>query len=133
MTCRLGRRRVASDFGQRDGGVGEAGGVQGPGGADERLDVVVDVPDVDVHARDRLAFLEPEGDELQALAAAAVDDLVVGARQRQARGLHAEVVLIAVEVRHPVVFDRLAEHGLRGRLAAVERVRPVVHAQVAAE
>src|SRR5690242_2650200 len=63
----------ASDLGQRDGGVGEAGGVQGPGRADERLDVVVDVPDDDVHARHQLTFLEPEGDELQARAVAAVD------------------------------------------------------------
>src|ERR1700685_2909937 len=38
--------------GEGDLGVGEAGEVDLAGGADEGLDVVVDVPDVDVHAGD---------------------------------------------------------------------------------
>src|SRR6202044_2218909 len=110
---------AASDLGERDGGVGQAGGVQGAGGADEGLDVIGDVPDVDVHAGDQAALAEPEGDELQGVGVAPVDDLVVGAGDGQARALHAEVVLVAVEVGHPVVLDLLAKHRLRGGLAAV--------------
>src|SRR5579872_352473 len=58
------RLRVGSDFREGDIGVGEAGEVYLAGGADEGLDVVVDVPDVDVHAGDHDAAGEPEGDEL---------------------------------------------------------------------
>src|SRR5512146_1284297 len=121
------------DFGEGGRGVREAGGVYLAGGTDEGLDLGCDIPDVDVHARDDAAVVEPEGDELEGVAVAAIYDLVVAAGQRQARAFHAEVVLVAVEVGHPVVLDLLAEHRLGGRLAAVERVRPVIHAQVAAE
>ena len=67
------------------------------------------------------------------LRVAAVDDLVVAAGLGQARALHAEVVLVAEEVGHPVVHDGLAEHGLgRGR-AAVQGVGPVLDANAPAE
>src|ERR1700746_3973593 len=106
------------EVGEGDVGVGEAGGVYRAGGADQGLDVVVDVPDVDVHAGDHGAAGEPEGDELQGGSVAAVEDLVVAARGGQARALHAEVVLVAVEIRHRVVADGLAEHGPGRRPAA---------------
>ncbi len=51
----------------------------------------------------------------------------------QAGAFHAEVVLVAVEVRHPVVADGLAEHGPGGGRAAVQGVGPVLDADPAAE
>ena len=60
-------------------------------------------------------------------------DLVGGARRGQARAFHAEVVLVAEEIRHPVVADGLAEHGPGGGRAAVQRVGPVLDADPAAE
>src|SRR4029077_12027188 len=109
-------------------GVGEAGGVYRAGNADQGLYVVADVPDVDGHAGDHAAAGEPERDELQGCRVAAVEDLVVVARRGQARALHAELVLIAVEVRHLVVADVLAEHGAGGGRAAVQGVGPVLDA-----
>src|SRR6185437_9576992 len=114
-------------------GVGAGGGVYRAGGADQGLDVVVDVPHIDVHAGDHDAAGEPEGDELPGGRVAAVEDLVVAARGRQARALHAEVVLVAVEVRHLVVADGLAQHGPGGGRAAVQGVGPVLDANPAAE
>src|SRR6185437_12767933 len=115
---RTRRRERAGDgeieVGEGDGGVGEAGEVYWAGGADEGLDVVVDVPDVDVHAGDDDAAGEPEGDEFQGRRVAAVGDLVIAARGGQAGALHAEVVLVAIEIRHRVVADGLAEHGPGG-------------------
>src|ERR1700685_3902099 len=109
---------TGSELGQRDVRVGEAGEVDRAAGADEGLDVVADVPDVDVHAGHDPAAGQPEGDELQPGAVAAEGDVVVGGGRGQARALHAEVVLIAEEVRHLVVDHRLAEHGPgRGRAA----------------
>src|SRR6516164_1568244 len=117
-----------SDFGEGDVGVGEAGEVDLAGGADEGLDVVVDVPDVDVHAGHDAAAGEPEGDELEPFAVAPVGDLVVAAGRGQARALHAELVLVAVEVGHLVEYDRLAEHRPGGGRAAVQRIGPVLDA-----
>ena len=79
---------------------------------DQRLDRVVHVPDVDVHAGQHAALAEPERDELAPLLVAAEDHLVVAAGLHVAGVLHAEVVLVGVEVRQPVVDGLLAEHGL---------------------
>src|SRR6201989_3306262 len=80
-----GTRLGGLEVGEGDVGVGEAGGVYRAGGADQGLDVVVDVPDVDVHAGDHDAAGEPERDELQRVPVAPVEDLVVRARGGQAR------------------------------------------------
>src|SRR5262249_5626863 len=48
-------------------------------GADQRLDRVDHVPDVDVHAGQHPVLLEPEGDELAGGRVAAEHDLVVAA------------------------------------------------------
>ena len=91
------------------------------------------VPDVDVHAGHHRAAGQPERDELQRRRVAPVHDLVVVAGLGQPGRLHAQVVLVAEEVRHPVVGHRLAEHGAgRGR-AAVQRVGPVLHPDPAAQ
>src|ERR1700746_2594578 len=121
------------EVGEGDVGVGEAGGVYRAGGADQGLDVVVDVPHVDVHAGDHDAAGEPERDELQRVPVAPVEYLVIRARGGQARALHAEVVLVAVEVRHRVVAHGLAQHGPGGGRTAVQGVGPVLDADTPAE
>ena len=50
---------------ERDTRVSEARTVDRVACTDERLDVLVDVPDVDVHAGKHALVLEPEGDELR--------------------------------------------------------------------
>src|SRR5437764_4429684 len=123
---------VGLEVGEGDVGVGEAGGVYGAGGADQGLDVVLDVPDVDVHAGHDGTVGETERDELQGGGIAAVEDLVIGARSGQAGALHAQLVLVAVVIGHPVVAHGLAEHGSRGGRAAVQGVGPVLHPYPAA-
>src|SRR5260370_37055329 len=81
-----------SDLKEGNVGVGQAGEVDLAAGADDRLDVVVDVPDVDVHAGDHRAAGEPERDELQRGAVAAGGDLVVRAGRGQGGALQAEGV-----------------------------------------
>ena len=56
----------------------------------------------------------------------------VSAGPAEPRVLHAEVVLVGEEVRHPVVADLLPEHRPRGGRTAVERVGPVLDAHVPA-
>ena len=51
---------------------------------------------------------------------------------REARVLHADVVLVGEEVRHAVVGDVAAEHRAGGRGPLVERVGPVLDADVLA-
>jgi hypothetical protein len=51
--------------GEGHAGVGEAGHVDRGAGPDQRLDVVVHVPDVDVHPGHHRAVIQPERDELQ--------------------------------------------------------------------
>ena len=82
-----------------EGGVGidELRGRDRSAGANQRLHVLVDVPHVDVHPGDDALVRQPEGDELTAGRVAAEDDLVPFGRE--ARVLHADVVLVGVEVR----------------------------------
>src|SRR5688572_28604909 len=78
---------------------------------DQLLDLLVDVPHVDVHAGDDASVREPEGDELARRWVAAEDDLVPAGRVTGV--LHADVVLVGEEVRDPVVGDLVPEHGAR--------------------
>src|SRR5215475_14298701 len=78
------------DLVEGDGGVGEALGVDLAAGADQVLDRVGDVPDVDVHAGEDAAVAQPERDELAGRDVAAVDDLVVAAGAGVPGVLHAE-------------------------------------------
>src|SRR4051812_48650411 len=61
------RMEARSKSSERLVGVGEAAGVHLDAGANQRLDLIGHVPDVDVHARDHAPALEPEGDELATL------------------------------------------------------------------
>ncbi|CAM5693373.1 hypothetical protein SAFG77S_09962 [Streptomyces afghaniensis] len=114
--------------------VGEHGDVYRLGGADEGLELVVDVPDVDVHAREHPVAGEPEGDELTSRHVTAEDDLVVATGLDVSGVFHAQVVLIGEEVRNPVVYRILsAEHRLGRDLRLVQRVGPVLDADVLAQ
>src|SRR5690606_7646204 len=116
---------LCEGVGEWDGRVGQLGPVGGGAGVDQGLDVVGDVPDVDVHAGHDLAVGQPEGDVLAA-GEVAPDHHVVGLAGADVTGvLHAEVVLVGVEVGQPVVGGVLAEHGAGGDGGLVEGVRPV--------
>ena len=91
-------------------------------------DVVEHVPDVHRHPRGDPTVAQPEGDELPAVAVPAHDHLVVGRAEPDV--LHAEVVLVGEEVRHPLVAHVLAEHRpCRGR-PLIQRVGPVLDPHV---
>src|SRR3954471_2831568 len=121
---------VADELLERDFGVAEARPVDGPATADQVLDRVDDVPDVDVHARGDDAVAQPEGDELARGGIPAEDHLLVA--RGEPRVLHADVVLVGEEVREPLVRGRLAEHRAGRRLGLVQRVGPVLHPEPAA-
>src|SRR4051812_13278368 len=99
-----------SELRQRHLRVGESRDVHGLAGLDQVADLVDDVPDVDVHAGDDVVPGQPERDELPAGEVAADDDPLVVPGTRVADVLHAQVVLVAEEVRQPVVDGPLAEH-----------------------
>ena len=85
-----------------------------------------------MHAGQDPARARPEHEELRYHAGpdrrvAAEHHPVVPAGLDPAGVLHAQVVLVGEEVRQPVVAHRLAEHRAGGRLAAVQRVGPVLH------
>src|SRR5690606_19909784 len=113
-------------LGERDGRVLQPGGVDRRAGADDPLDLLGHVPDVDVHPGQHAPVREPERDELTRRHVAAEHDPVVAARLGVAGVLHAEVVLVGEEVRHAVVADLLAEHGPGRGGPAVQRVVPVL-------
>src|SRR5262245_18058103 len=108
----------------------------------KRLDLVIDIPDVDVHAGEHSIPRHPEGDEFRVGVAAyrriaAEDDAVVPAWRAPPRVLHADagprLVLVGEEVRHPVVDNVAAQHREgRGR-ATVQYVGPVLDAEAVAE
>jgi hypothetical protein len=60
----LPRPAAEDHFGERKVRVGELADVGGSRGADEILDCVVDVPDIDVHPGEDATPAEPERDEL---------------------------------------------------------------------
>src|ERR1700712_4995008 len=92
--------------------------------ADERLDVVEALPDVDVHpGQHAVGAVEPVDGELPArYVAAELHPLVA---RRVADVFHSQVVLVGEEVRQFVVFGCPAEHSgyCNGRL--LHRVGPV--------
>src|SRR5689334_8231850 len=96
-------------------------------GRDDPLDRGRYVPDVHVHPGRDAAVAEPERDELAAGTIAAEDDRIVG---RRAPGvLHADVVLVGIEVRDAVVPLRLSEHVRCGDSTLALRVIPVLDTQ----
>jgi putative membrane protein len=107
----------------------EGGGARRLLRADERLDLAHALPRVHGHARQDPAVLRPERRELQGLDRSGDHDLVVGVRAgHEAQVLHAEVVLVGVEVRQLVVRVLAAEHRPRRVRAGVERGLPVLDA-----
>src|SRR5436305_9419825 len=112
------------ELGQWHVGIGEPAVVDGRAGADELLDVLRDVPDVDVHAGDDAVARQPERDELAPGGVAAEDDAVPAARE--AGVLHADLVLIGEEVRDALIGLPAAEHVARGGGALLDRVVPVL-------
>ena len=98
--------------------------------ADKGLEVVDDVPHVDVHGRGHDAVSVPEGDELVVLEVAAHHDVV--ARTGMADVLEAEVELVGEEIGQPGVGIAAAGRVASGRDALVERVRPMLDPQVPA-
>ena len=95
---------------ERDIRIGEATDVNRAGGSDQFLDVLVDVPDVHVHAGDHAIVGDPEGDEFAGVDVAAVDDAGAQRERHISRVLHAEVELVRVEVRDVVVRPGQPEH-----------------------
>src|SRR5262249_32601096 len=83
--------------------VGEAGRIDGQSGPYQGCDLVVDVPDVDVHAGQHPPAPDPERQELAPRHVAAEDHLVVAAGVDVPGVLHAQVVLVGEEVGHAVV------------------------------
>src|SRR5262249_56669390 len=69
--------------------VGEAGRIDGQSGPYQGCDLVVDVPDVDVHAGQHPPAPDPERQELAPRHVAAEDPLVVAAGVHVPAGLHA--------------------------------------------
>src|SRR6185436_8989885 len=59
-TIDAGPDKKPSDVGERDGGVGQLRAVDRAAGADQVLDRVGDVPDVDVHPGQHPAAAQPE-------------------------------------------------------------------------
>src|SRR5579859_7795129 len=99
------RYRLTGQVGQRYRWIRQprqVDGLPGEPGPYQRLDLVLYVPDVDVHAGEYAPLLDPERDELARLDVAPEHHRVVPARLDPARVLHAEVVLVGEEVRHPV-------------------------------
>src|SRR5436305_3168796 len=72
--------------------VAQRSEVNGLAGADQLLDVLVDIPNVDVHPSEHALLAQPEGDELAAVALAAEQHLIpLGCI---ARVLHPDFVLV---------------------------------------
>ena len=95
---------LAAHLGERYGGIGELVGVDDGPARDEWSDLVRHVPDVDVHrGQDVVLTVEPERHELPPAEVAAHHDPRVGAGRGVTDVLHAEVVLVAEEVRQSVV------------------------------
>ena len=111
---------LRDERGERHVGVGQPRIVDRRPGAEQRLDVVADVPQIDVHAREQRVPAQPEGDELAARGVAAEDDAVpVGG---VAAVLHPDVVLVGEEVRQPVV-GRVRRRSSRVRRRGPARAR----------
>jgi putative membrane protein len=107
----------------------ELGGARRLLRADELLDFAHALPRVHGHGRQDPVVLRPERHELQGLDRTGDHDLVVGVRAgHEAEVLHAEVVLVGVEVRQFVVRVLGAEHRPRRVRAGVERGLPVLDA-----
>jgi putative membrane protein len=107
----------------------ERGGARRLLRADELLDLAHALPGVHGHGRQDPAVLRPERHELQGLDRAGDHDLVVGVRAgHEAQVLHADVVLVGVEVRQLVVRVLGAEHRPRRVRAGVERGLPMLDA-----
>src|ERR1700744_4562094 len=91
--------------------------------ADQVLDVVEHIPDVDVHSRQHVVVgVEPEGYEFQAVDVTAEHD-PLGVR-RVAGVYHAQVVLVTEEERQLGVLAGLAEHAGHRDGGLLERVGP---------
>src|SRR5665647_3137075 len=98
-------------------------------GPDELLDLLGDVPDVDVHPSQHAALAQPEGDELPFGEVPADHELVVPVGPDVADVLHAQVVLVGVEVRQPVVRCVRAHDRPGGDRALPLRVGPVLRTE----
>src|SRR5829696_3559379 len=135
-----GARNVGAEDGTRaapscelpegDGGVGEQARVEPLAAGDDRLEVLDDVPDVDVHGGGDDAVALPEGDELAIGQTSADHDAVGGLAGPHV--FHAEVVLIGEEVGQPAVGVASTGGVDPGGGALVEGVGPVLDAQVTA-
>src|SRR3954451_6871943 len=97
-----GARRGRSDeIGEGDVGIGQAGQVGRLRRHHDGLELVDDVPHVDVHGRSDDAFAVPEGDELAALEVTTHHHRITGLAVADV--FEAEVVLVGEEVRQTVV------------------------------
>src|SRR5664280_403918 len=112
------------EVGEGDRRVCQAAGIDAHRAAHECLHVVTLVPDVGVHGGEYAPVLEPEGQELASGPVAAQHDVVpLGCIPVV---LHAEVVLVGIEVRDRGVRGVLTEHVARCCGALVEGVGPVL-------
>src|SRR3954451_19850922 len=119
----------SGEVGEWRAGVGQAVAINPRVGRDQGTNVVLDVPDIDVHARGDAALAQPERDELAGGDVATHHDVVVATSEP--RVLHPDVVLVGEEVRDRVERLAAAEHRLGDRRALDTRVLPVLDADPA--
>src|SRR4051812_39220428 len=124
--CRCGHELL-----ERDVRIRQPAHVHGLVGADHLLDRFGHVPDVHVHPGEYPAPLHPERYELPGGEIAPEDHLVPF--RGVAAVLHSDVVLVREEVGHAVVRGLVAEHRAGRGGPLVERVCPVLDADVAVE
>src|SRR5436305_919221 len=97
----VARRARSDEVGEGDVGIGQPGQVSRPRRHQDGLELIDDVPHVDVHGRSDDASVMPEGDELTTLEIATHDHGITGLAVTDV--LEAEVVLVGEEVRQAVI------------------------------
>src|SRR5947209_2841321 len=97
----VARRRRSDEVAESDVRIGQPRQVSRPRRHHDGLELIDDVPHVDVHSRSDDASAMPEGDELTALDIATHDHGVTGLAVADV--FEAEVVLVGEEVRQAVI------------------------------
>src|SRR4051794_13187846 len=125
----VARRRRSDEVRESDVRIGQPGQVSRLRRHHDGLELVDDIPHVDVHGRSDDASVMPEGDELTALEVTTHNHGITGLAVADV--FEAEVVLVGEEVRQAVI-DVAGAGGVDPcRQALVESRGPMLNAQVA--